>query len=161
MLSARAIWRIARPLAALCLVFALGLPACGHHQVRNQPPFVQVSSWQLEGQQITANLHLRNVNDEALVINGLELSLRIDLVELSRYQAGLDRSVAANGLDTIGLEMTATEDGARLLRDLEAGAMPSLPYALEGRIRTAADQSLPISYQGHMYRVPGRPGQFR
>ena len=47
------------------------------------------------------------------------------------------------------------------LRSLESGDTDSLPFSLEGRVHTLDDGYLRFEQKGHLYRVPGRPGQFR
>jgi len=48
-----------------------------------------------------------------------------------------------------------------LLVSLKDGEVPSLPFRLEGRVHTEESGNLRFKHKGHLYPVPGRPGQFR
>jgi len=39
--------------------------------------------------------------------------------------------------------------------------VPNLPFRLEGRVHTEEDKFLQFKHKGHLYPVPGKPGQFR
>ena len=41
------------------------------------------------------------------------------------------------------------------------GDVPNLPFRLEGRVHTEEDGFLRFKHKGHLYPVPGKPGQFR
>ena len=60
----------------------------------------------------------------------------------------------------IGLGMMG-RNHARVLASLEGGEVNSIPFDLNGRVTTVEDGVLRFEYRGHLYPVPGRPGQFR
>lgn len=148
-------------LLTLLLVSACILAACGSRQVRNQPPLAQITSWTVAGEELRVELHLRNVNEEPLPLFGVQLSLRLGEVQLASHWQTLDESVAASGFESIPLSMTATGEGLREFQALQEGAKRSLPYTLEGYVLTSSDRELRFLREGHIYTVPGRPGQFR
>lgn len=148
-------------LALPLLALVLAIPACGGNQVRNQAPFVQVSSWSLDGHELVADLHLRNVNDEELPVLGVDIRVQMEGVELVSFRSALDRVVPPRGLESISLDMRASSEGTALLDSLRAGERASLPYRLQGHIVTSGNRQLRFDRDGHIYNVPGRPGQFR
>lgn len=145
------------PLAAVLFLAA----ACGPAGVRNQPPLVSVSSWRVDGDNLQFALRIQNVNDEELPLAALDLHVSLKDIPLLDYAAPHDIVVAARGSETLHLKATASEAGMEQLRELESGAAVSLPWALKGVVQTADDHQLTVSQDGHLYPVPGRPGQFR
>ena len=146
----------------LSLVLAIGvLSACGTAGVKGEAPFVQVMSWQIDGSRLGASLRLRNVNDSELEVRALQLDVQLDGQPLARYQGAHAVTIPATGFETLELEMTASEAGVELLQQLQDGTRTSLPYRLQGTISTAELGELNYNRNGHLYTVPGRPGQFR
>jgi len=150
-------WKLLAPLLA---VLVLGT-ACSPAGVRNQPPLVSVSAWRIDGENLQFALRIQNVNDEELPLAALDLNVRLKGVPLLDYAAPHDLVVAARGSETLRLEARASEAGMQLLDELQSGAAVSLPWSMNGVVRTADDHQLTVSQEGHLYPVPGRPGQFR
>lgn len=144
--------------AALCLVV---LSACGPRRVKDQAPFVQVTSWRIDGQQLSADLRIRNVNDEPLPLARLSMRVTLDDTGLVDYEGPHGTEVAANGFETLQLRMQATAAGTALLMALQEGERASLPYNLSGRVHLTTGQYFPFERAGHIYTVPGKPGSFR
>lgn len=131
--------------------------------IRGEAPFAQVTGWRLGGgNELTVDLRLRNVNDEPLRIRALELAVNIDDdLELFRHSETLDIEIAAGGFETLRLDTDASDAGRSRLGELSDGTVGSLPYALEGVVEPVDGGELAIARSGHIYPVPGRPGEFR
>lgn len=146
---------------ALLALALLALAGCGPKLVRGEPPFVDIASWQIEGARLALALRVRNVNGEALPVRALDLDLSLDGAPLASFATRHDLAVAANGFETLRLSAAATAEGRTLLEKLEQGERASLPYLLDGSVVTEGGKRLEIRREGHVYPVPGRPGQFR
>lgn len=149
-----------KPVLTLMMALVV-LAACSSGGVKNEAPFAQVMNWQIDGNRLTASLRLRNVNDSKLELQSLRLDVQLDGQPLSSYQGAHAVSIPANGFETLELEMRASNEGVALLQQLQDGARASLPYHLEGTVSTADSGALAFERDGHLYTVPGRPGQFR
>ncbi len=150
-----------RAAASTAVLALLVLAACGAKLVKNQPPFVQVSSWRSDATALHVDLRIRNVNDTALEIQRLRLEIVLRDSPLLTYDAPYRADVAANGFEVLNLQFSAAGDSIDLLAELESGVVNSLPYSLEGSVETAAGKKLKFDHQGHVYAVPGKPGHFR
>lgn len=137
------------------------LCACSSGGVKGEVPFVQVTAWKLQGETLQATLRLRNVNEEALKLRSLSLSVDVNQQVLAQYQGNHAVTVPANGFESINLSMVASQPGLALLLELENGQRSSLPYVLTGTIEAEGLGALVFNRDGHLYPVPGRPGQFR
>lgn len=146
------------PFLAFTMLLLAGCSAGG---VRGEAPFVQVTSWRLDGDTVTATLRLRNVNDEELVIDAVTLNVDLDDSSFVNHSESRHLEVAANGFETLTLDMRATAEGAGALERLGNGETASLPYSLTGDVDSPDEGRLEFSREGHIYPVPGRPGQFR
>jgi hypothetical protein len=121
----------------------------------------QITSWTVEGQQVRVDLHLRNINEEPMPLLGVDLDLRLDDQPLGRINQALDSSIAASGFESVSLKVHASKASLALLLALQEGESRSLPYELKGNVTTAGNRKLEFDREGHIYPVPGRPGQFR
>lgn len=144
------------------LLFAITLLAgCGSQLVRNQPPLAQVSSWAVDGEELQIELHLRNINEEPMPLSAVNLTITVDDVLLARHRQALDTTVVTSGFESVPLRMSVTAEGLRELRALENGERKSLTYLMEGSVTTTGNRNLEFRRDGHVFTVPGRPGQFR
>ena len=73
----------------------------------------------------------------------------------------LDLPIDANSSERVTDRSQPDDSALDPLRSLESGDTDSLPFSLEGRVHTLDDGYLRFEQKGHLYRVPGRPGQFR
>lgn len=147
-----------------CAFFALALPmlsACSGHAVRGIPPFVQVNGLALDQQDLSLDLGVRNANSVLLDIVQIEFSLRLDETDLAIYKAPSKATVPANGRENLRFALSANTEINQLLDELENGDRKSLEYTLEGVLTVVEDGALEFKRKGHLYPVPGRPGQFR
>jgi hypothetical protein len=135
--------------------------ACGPSIIRGQPPFISISSLNLDDQKMTAVFTVSNQNGEPMEINGVEIRVQLDNTELTRYNENFKLTIGANSAEDVTVEQLPDASTQKLLTALENGELISLPFDLEGRVNTVADGYLKFRNKGHLYPVPGRPGQFR
>lgn len=135
--------------------------ACGPHQVKGQPPFIGISSLSMQENSLAARLDVRNVNDVELDIDAIDITLRVRDVELTHYVSDFKLTIDPNTTEELSLKELPDINARQHLMDLESGDVSSLPFSLEGRVHTSRDGYLSFKNQGHLYPVPGRPGQFR
>jgi len=150
-----------RILPLLFLLCAGLLAGCSSGLVRNQPPLVQISAWEIDGEQLKVDLHLRNVNEEPMPLSAVSLTIRLGDVLLAEHRQSLASSVATSGFESVPLRLSPTTEGLAELKSLEDGSRKSLTYTLKGSVVTTGNRELPFTRDGHIYTVPGRPGQFR
>jgi hypothetical protein len=151
-----------RPLQLLLLLGVTLTAACSSGAVRDEAPFAEVSSWSIQGRGLTVALRLRNVNDDPMRIEGLELGVDLDQdVSLFRYRGTPDVEIAPGGFETLEIRAEASGEGSALLEALSKRERGDLPFALEGTVFTVKSGDLPIRREGRIYTVPGRPGEFR
>jgi len=141
------------------LVFVFS--SCASHGIRGQAPFVQINSLKLQDQTVNLDLGVRNVNSEPLFIEHIEFSISLDDTNLAIYKASSNANVSANGIENLRFELAASSEGVDLLSDLENGHRPNLEYSLQGIFMVGEKAELKVMSKGHIYPVPGRPGQFR
>lgn len=135
--------------------------ACGSNQVRGQAPFASISSLALSGETVGATVNIRNINDVPMTVNRMTVTIRAADTVLLRHQAPATLSIDPNTTEDVLLEQTADGATIELLGELESGSRASLSFSLDGSIGTAEDGTLAFRHQGYLFRVPGRPGQFR
>jgi hypothetical protein len=107
------------------------------------------------------NFNISNPNGEAMNIDGVEITVRVEGAELTRYNEDFKLMVGANSTEIIEVEQFPDEFVQDLLVSLKDGEVLSLPFRLEGRVHTEKDGFLLFKQKGHLYPVPGKPGQFR
>ena len=94
-------------------------------------------------------------------IEGIEIHVQVEDAELTRYNSDFRLLIDANSAEEIFVEQLPDEFTQQLLASLESGEISSLPFRLEGRVHTVTDGTLRFRNKGHLYPVPGKPGQFR
>ncbi len=135
--------------------------ACGPSIIKGQPPFISISSMNLDQQQLTAVFSVSNQNGEPMDIEGIDIRVQVDEAELTRYNEDFKLTVGANSTEDVTVKELPDDFTHKLLTSLESGERASIPFELEGRANTVADGVLKFRNKGHLYPVPGRPGQFR
>jgi len=135
--------------------------ACGPHQVKGESPYVGISSMSVQEHSLATTFDIHNINDVELDIDTIDIVIRGRNVELVHYVKNLSLTVDPNTTEEVSLEKIPDSNARQLLTELESGEVSSLPFSLEGRIHTKQDGYLPFHPEGHLYPVPGRPGQFR
>jgi LEA14-like dessication related protein len=145
----------------LFMMVALILGSCASKGVRGQSPFIQVNSLKMMDETISLDLGVRNVNTETLLIGQIEFSISLNETSLAVYKAASQASVPANGIENLHFELNPSADGVALLNELQNDERPNLEYSIEGVLFVNEGDEMKVSRKGHIYRVPGRPGQFR
>lgn len=145
----------------LCSLLGLMLSSCASQGVRGQSPFVQVNGLKLQDQLVSLDLGVRNVNSDAIFIEHVEFSISLNETSLGVYKASSQANVVASGTENLRFEFTASPAGIDLLNELQTASRPNLKYLLEGVLLVTDNGEMKVKRKGHIYPVPGRPGQFR
>ncbi len=146
---------------AMLGVVLFATTACGSTLVRGQSPFVSVSALSWSGDTIETTVNIRNINDVAMDIDTLTVTLNARDAVLLQRSGPMRLSIDPNTTEDITLAHTAGTREQNQLGALQSGDSDSLPFTVEGRVHTAEDGDLNFRHQGYLFRVPGRPGQFR
>jgi len=142
-------------------VLLLLITACGQNIIQGRPPFISISELSLHGDRLSVDFNISNPNGEAMNIDGIEITVRVEEAELTRYNENFRLAIGANSTEVIEVEQFPDAFVQNLLISLKDGEVPSLPFRLEGRVHTEEDGFLQFKHKGHLYPVPGKPGQFR
>ena len=146
----------------LALMLLIGSCAsCGPNIIEGRPPFIGISAMQLSGDKLSADFRIANQNDVAMTIQAIDITITVNEVELVRENRDLQLAIDANSAEEVKVEELPEAFTRELLQSLESGAVGSLPFSLNGRVRTLEDGYLSFEQKGHMYPVPGKPGSFR
>lgn len=146
---------------ALLTLLLAACTGCGSNQVRGQAPFVSILSLGNADGTLQATVGIRNINDVALHVDTLVIRARSGDVALIDHASALNLEIDPNTTDDVVIEHRADQRALSLLESLESGAVASLPFSLDGSVHTGQDGNLRFQHQGFLFRVPGRPGQFR
>jgi len=140
----------------------LACTACGGPSIiQGRPPFIEISELSLQGERLSADFNISNPNGEAMNIDRIEITVQVEEAELTRYNEDFKLAIGANSSEVIEVQEFPDAFIQELLVSLKDGEVPSLPFRLEGRVNTQEDGYLKFKHKGHLYPVPGRPGQFR
>jgi hypothetical protein len=145
----------------LLLLIILACASCGQNIIQGRPPFISISELSLQGDQLTVDFNISNPNGEAMNIDGIEITVRVEEAELTRYNEDFKLAIGANSTEVIEVEQFPDAFVQDLLVSLKDGEVPSLPFRLEGGVHTTEDGLLKFRHKGHLYPVPGKPGYFR
>lgn len=135
--------------------------ACGPHQVKGEPPFTNISSMSLKESSLSVKIDIHNVNDIELDIDAVDIKILVHDVELINYIGAFALVVDPNSTEEMALDELANESARHMLTELENGEVSSLAFSLQGRVHTKTDGYLKFEREGHLYPIPGKPGQFR
>jgi hypothetical protein len=148
-------------LYTLLLLSLLLCAACAPNKIKGNPPFVGISSLTMKEQTLGASFDVRNINEVEMVIDSVEISIRVKGSDFTRYSGAYSLTLDPNTTEEIRLDELPGELARGQLADLASGKIASLPFSLEGRVHTAEDGYLEFKHEGYLYPVPGKPGQFR
>ncbi len=146
---------------AMFLLIILVCTACGPSIIQGRPPFISISGLSLQGDRLLANFNISNPNGEAMNIDRVEITVRVEEAALAAYTEDGKLEIGTNSTEFIEIEQFPDASVRDLLISLRDGAIPNLPFRLEGRVHTEEDGFLRFKHKGHLYPVPGRPGKFR
>lgn len=147
--------------SGLLALVLLAATACGPKVIKGRPPFVSISGMTLFDGSLTTRYDLSNQNGAEMTIDRVRISVRVSTSELTRYESRDRLVIDANSTEEISHRERPPEFTETLLRSLETGEIDSLSFDLEGYVQTLEDGELRFEQKGYLYRVPGRPGQFR
>lgn len=122
---------------------------------------VRMSELSHQDNTISLQLNIRNINGVDLGLLDIDVSMSINEDEQFTYAGPVNTVIVANGTETWSVDIRESETTRELLDSLQNGDVQSLPYVMKGSISTAEDGTLRFEYEGHIYPLPGRPGQFR
>ena len=146
---------------AVLLLAGVISTSCGPQIIKGRPPFVSISAMNMSAGQLTTEYRIDNQNGVAMNIQAIEVLVTVDDAQLTRDNRDLGLLIDANSAEEYRVEEPAAEDARRLLASLERGEVNSLPFELSGQVLTQEDGHLRFEQKGHLYPVPGRPGNFR
>lgn len=153
--------RIHLPALLVGVLVLFGAAACGPDVIKGRPPFIGISGMSLQGERLVADFRVSNQNGVPMTIQAYELSMSVDDTALVRENRTIALEIDANSAEELHVERDPGDAARELLMALERHERPSLPFQLTGRVRTLEDGYLAFEHKGHLYPVPGRPGQFR
>ena len=145
----------------LLLLIILACSACGSNIIHGRPPFISISKLSLQGDHLSVDFNISNPNGEAMNIDRIEITVRVEEADLTRYNEDLNLTIGANSTEVIEVEQFPDALVQDLLVSLMDFEIPNLPFRLEGRVHTEEDGFLRFKHKGHLYPVPGKPGRFR
>ncbi len=147
-------------IAGICLLALL--VACGGASViRGEPPQVTINTLARTTAGLTLQLRFRNINQEPLEIRQVGFTFSLDDHPMKHDEAGMQLYLHASTWEVNSFTLPLAADLATRLRAVETGELASLRYEFEGAITDQQGKTLAFSFDGHLYPVPGRPGQFR
>ena len=133
----------------------------GTQKVKGESPFVSIAGLVLSGESLAVKLDVQNINDVAMIIDAIDFRIRSADSDLTSVAQPMNLAIDPNTIEEVPLENLPAGLAGPRLAELESGNLASLPFSLEGRVHTAEDGYLPFRHEGHLYPVPGKPGQFR
>ena len=149
------------PGMTLLILLALLCSACGAKLIRGEPPMVRISELSHQDDTVNLQLSIRNVNGEALDIREMNFTVSNEDQQLLIYNGPATINIVANGTETWSVELAENGITREKLNELQNDDINSLPYELDGSIKTLETGKLRFEYKGHLYTLPGRPGHFR
>ena len=146
----------------LLMHIILACTACGSPGIiKGRSPFISISELSLHEDQLSVDFNISNPNGEEMNIDTIEIAVRVEEAELTRYNEDFKLMVGANSTEIVEVEQFPDAFVQDLLASLRDGEVASLPFRLEGRVHTEKDGFLRFKHKGHLYPIPGKPGQFR
>lgn len=145
----------------LVILLAMLSTACGAKLIRGESPMVRISELSHQDDNISLQLSIRNINGEPLNIQEIALTLSTEEQQLVAFSGPVTINIVANGTETWSVDLAETTLSRDRLNALQNDEIKSLPYNLDGSIRTMDTGKLRFEYKGHLYTLPGRPGYFR
>lgn len=145
-------------LVALAVVSGV---SCGPDVIKGRPPFVSISDMSLSTDTLSAIFVISNQNGVPMNIDAMEIAVRVNTSELTRYDSAASMLIGANSTEEVSVQKEPDDFTQKLLSSLDSGQLKSLSFDLEGRVHTLEDGYLSFEQKGYLYPVPGRPGHFR
>lgn len=145
------------------VLLALITCACtgGPREIRGEAPLLSLGRLELQAENLTLDLAIRNVNDESFELNAVSLEVMLDEQPLVHGRHETPLHVSARGREVLHLSMPATRAGLERLEQLAAGEVQQLPWSLEATLSFVGASEHETMTTGWLHRVPGQPGRFR
>jgi hypothetical protein len=138
------------------------LPACGGTSlIKGEPPRVSISSVSRTSAGLSLQLRFRNINQEPLVISQVAFTFTLDDHPFRVSRTAMPLSIDASTSEVNAFTLTLPANIDSRLTALESGEVASLQHELEGEVIDQDGDNMDFRFEGHLYAVPGRPGQFR
>ena len=145
----------------LALLIALGIVSCASEIIKGRAPFISISGMSLIDDKLSADFDIRNQNGIPMTIDMIDITVKVNDVELARDNRNFDLIIGANSAEEVSVEELPDEFTRSLLDSLGSGEVKSLAFDLKGRVHTLEDDYLSFAHKGYLYPVPGKPGYFR
>jgi len=145
----------------LLLLIAAGTISCGSQIIKGRPPFISISGMSLVDGKLSADFDIRNQNGVPMTIDMIDITVKVNDVELTRENRDFDLAIGANTAEEIHVEELPDDFTRSLLDSLDSGEVKSLAFDLNGKVHTLEDSYLSFAHKGYLYPVPGKPGYFR
>jgi LEA14-like dessication related protein len=145
----------------LLALLAAGAISCASQIIKGRPPFISISGMSLVEGKLSADFDIRNQNGVSMTIDMIDITVKVNDVELTRENRDFDLSIGANSAEEIHVEELPDDFTRSLLDSLGSGEVKSLAFDLKGRVHTLEDGNLSFAHKGYLYPVPGKPGYFR
>ena len=145
----------------LLLTVAACAISCGSQIIKGRPPFISISGMSLIEDRLSADFDIRNQNGVPMTIDAIDITVKVNDVELARDNRDFDLTIGANSAEEVTVEELPDDFTRSLLDSLGGGEVKSLPFDLNGRVHTLEDGYLSFAHKGYLYPVPGKPGFFR
>ena len=135
--------------------------SCASQVIKGRPPFISISGMGLVEDKLSADFDIRNQNGVPMTIDRIDITVKVNDVELTRENRDFDLMIGANSAEEVHVEELPDEFTRSLLDSLDQGDVKSLPFDLAGKVHTVEDGDLSFAHKGYLYPVPGKPGYFR
>jgi LEA14-like dessication related protein len=145
----------------LALLVASGIVSCASEIIKGRPPFISISGMSLIDDKLSADFDIRNQNDVPMTIDMIDITVKVNDVELARDNRDFDLIIGVNSAEEVHVDELPDEFTRSLLDSLGSGEVKSLAFDLKGRVHTLEDDYLSFAHKGYLYPVPGKPGYFR
>ena len=167
-----AVNKTTRHLAMLALLAAaLVLSACGSgsREIRGELPLIRFEGLALDGDRVSLDVGLRNLNDRSLNLSELQVQFFIEQSLLVDVSTDVNVDISARGREVFNLRASGEREGLRALqRELATEGQSSTRasgrnagWRMELILIDAEGRESAASAEGFLHPVPGRPGQFR
>ena len=149
-----------KKLTTFILILITILPACSS-QVRGESPQVAINLLQLDGQQLTVELRIRNLNDVPLNITSMPYSIDFDGQALLHGGQSVRLSIGPRGTEISQERIAISATDSQLFAQLESRQIPNLGYQLEGELHSETNQRIKFDFSSRLFIVPGKPHEYR
>ena len=152
--------RIVKTCSIFCLLVLLA--ACGGTSISGgEPPQVTINSLSKTAAGLNLQLRFRNINQEPMVINRANFTFTLDDHPFKISNSDMQLSLDASTSEVSAFMLALPGEVDSRLSAVESGEVASLQHELKGEVFDQQGNNLKFSFKGHIYAVPGRPGQFR